>query len=116
MIRIRSSRAIGAALVGALALSIAAPGQAAETVTAILRRQTQELFDAVTAGDSTVWDRYLGPDVVYTDEAGEVSTKAEVVASIRPLPKEVWGKLELTRFEVRRHGESAMATFVVEET
>ena len=112
--RARVALTIVSVVFGSLQLGSAEP--AAEGVNAILRRQTQELFDAVTAGDSTVWDRYLGPDVVYTDEAGEVSTKAEVVASIRPLPKEVWGKLELTRFEVRRHGESAMATFVVEET
>ena len=94
--------------------SIASAATASDP-TAVLRRQTQELFDAVTAGDSTVWEPYLAPDCVYADEAGEVSAKRELVHSIRPLPKEVSGKLELQKFEVRRHGETAVATFVVDE-
>ena len=106
--------AIFGVALGAPDLGSAAP--AAEDVGALLRRQIQELFDAVTAGDSTVWDRYLEPDAVYTDEAGEVTSKRALVASIHPLPKGVWGKLELSSFEVRRHGESAIVTFVVEET
>ena len=52
---------------------IAAAASPASDVTAVLLRQTQELFDAVTAGDSTVWERYLAPDAVYADESGEVS-------------------------------------------
>ena len=106
--------ALAMALLGAPRTAPAANG--AEDVTTILRRQTQELFDAVTAGDSTVWDRYFAPDAVYADESGELSGRKEIVASIKPLPKEVWGKLEIDRFEVRRHGETAVATFVVNET
>jgi uncharacterized protein DUF4440/uncharacterized protein DUF3471 len=93
----------------------AAP-KAAEDVTAILRRQTQELFDAVTAGDSTVWDRYLAPDAVYADEGGELSLKKKLVGSIKPLPKDVSGKLELTEFKVHPHGETAVTTFIANET
>jgi hypothetical protein len=87
-----------------------------EDVTTILRRQTQELFDAVTAGDSTVWERWLAPGAVYADEGGELNLRKQLVHSIQPLPKDVSGKLELAQFEVRPHGETAVATFTVNET
>ena len=114
MTRIRTGRSIWAAIM--VAVTIVSHSRAAETVTATLRRQTQELFDAVTAGDSTVWDRYLAPDVIYVDEAGDLNSRAELLASIKPLPKDIWGKLVVDSFEVRPHGETAIATFVVNET
>jgi hypothetical protein len=88
----------------------------AEEITTILHRQTQELLDAVTAGDSTVWDRYLDANATYADEAGKVNTKGEIVSGIKPLPKGITGQLALTAFKVHTHGATAVATYVIDET
>ena len=47
---------------------------------ATVQRQTQALLDATSDGSSAVWDRYLDPQAVYTDESSVVSTKAQLVA------------------------------------
>jgi hypothetical protein len=88
----------------------------AEDVTAILRRQTQELVDAVTAGDSTVWDRYMDAAATYTDEAGVLNTKRDIVAGTKPLPQGITGQLTLVDFKVHTHGATAIATYVIDET
>ena len=42
----------------------------ADSVAALLKRQTQVLMDAVASGESEVWRRYLHENVVYLDENG----------------------------------------------
>lgn len=88
----------------------------AEDVTAVLRRQTQELVDAVTSGDSTVWDRYMDAAATYTDEAGVLNSKRDIVSGIKPLPNGITGRLTLVDFEVHAHGSTAVATYVIDET
>lgn len=89
---------------------------ATEDLQAILSRQTQELLDAVTNGDAKVWDRYLAADVTYTDESGVINTKAQMLEGIKPLPKQIWGKLKVTKFVVRAHGDTAITTYTIDET
>ena len=100
----------------ALGAAAAAADAPTDDVTKVLHRQTQELFDAVTSGDSTVWDRYLAADVTYADEAGARNDKSQLLASIKPLPAEIWGKLEMKDFVVHPHGETAITTYTVDET
>ena len=88
----------------------------AEDVTSILRRQTQELVDAVTSGDSTVWERYMDAAATYTDEAGNLNAKRDIVSGIKPLPKDITGRLSLVDFKVHTHGTTAVATYVIDET
>jgi hypothetical protein len=107
-----------ALVLGMLAGCATAPprGQGAvPDATAVLRAQTQALLDAVTAGDPTVWDRYLDPQMIYVSEAGEVQTKAQLLAELKPLPAGISGKLEVGRFEVRQHGDVAFVFHVDEE-
>jgi hypothetical protein len=87
-----------------------------EDVTALLARQTQELLDAVSSGNASVWDRYLAPDAVYTDESGNVTGKAALVKAIAPLPKNISGELKVSDFAVHQHGATAIATYVSVET
>jgi ketosteroid isomerase-like protein len=82
---------------------------------AVLRAQTLEMLDAVTAGNPAVWDRYLDPQIVYVSEAGEVEGKAQLLAEIKPLPAGISGKIEIGRFEVRPHGDTAVTLHVDEE-
>jgi hypothetical protein len=87
-----------------------------ENVEALLKAQTQELLDAVTAGDPTVWDRYLDPEMLYVSEAGEVETKATLLPQLKPLPKGISGNLAIGRFQVKQFGDVAIVVHVDEES
>jgi hypothetical protein len=95
--------------------SLAAVDGAAEDPAAVLRRQSQELLDAIGSGAAAVWDRYLDAGAVVTGEDGAVATKAEMLAAIKPLPEGVSGKIEIVDFQARVHGPVAIATYVADE-
>lgn len=71
---------IGRSTISTLALAACgaarAPASPANLETQ-LRAQTQELLDAVTAGDPKVWDRYLDPQIFLRDDAGKVTRFAD---------------------------------------
>ena len=50
--------------------SIASDASARQDLTALLKMQTQAMLDAVAAGDTKVWDRYLDPAMIYLAEDG----------------------------------------------
>jgi len=83
---------------------------ATDDVTKVLQKQTQALMDAVSSGDARVWDRYLDPTVLYLNEDGVRKTKADVLRGIVPLPKGISGSIMVSAFEVRLHGDTAIAT------
>jgi hypothetical protein len=90
-------------------------GTHAATVEDALKRQTQELLDAVSDGKAAVWERYLDDRATLTAEDGSVSTKAEIVKSIRPLPEGVSGVLKVTDFKAFLHGPVAVTNYVADE-
>lgn len=104
-------------IVAVAILCIAAPatGIAQSDISALLQRQTQEMLDAIAAGDRAPWTRYLDEAVVYAGEDGSVKTKAELLDEIRPFPKELWGKLRVTRFRTSLHGKTAVTNYIGEE-
>ena len=79
-------------------------------VARVIERQTQELLNAVSAGDARVWDRYLDEKVIYLAEDGTRKTKAALLKEITPLPKGISGSITVTAFEVRLHGDTVIAT------
>ena len=81
----------------------------AEQITNLLRAKDQALMDAVTAGDSKVWDAALAPDVIYLDEAGEINSRADLLKQIRPLLPGVSGKITVTDYKITLHGDTATA-------
>jgi ketosteroid isomerase-like protein len=91
------------------------PPESDRDVPELLRRQTQELVDAIGAGDASVWERYLDPDVRCVDESGEVMTKAKMIADLRPLPQGVSGSIRVTGFDAVVHAGVAVATYVDDE-
>jgi Domain of unknown function (DUF4440) len=110
------SLALLAAGVAAVALPTPPhPAPAAQDVSAVLERQTQEMADAIAAGDVKVWDRYLHPNLRLTDESGTVSTKAEMLAQTKPLPAGVSGSIKVTDFKATVTGSIAVATYVDDE-
>ncbi len=84
------------------------PAFAVEDDGAILRRQAQELMDAVTYGNSKVWDKYLDPQVVYIDEEGNVTTKAELLEQIKPLPAGISGSIKAEVVDLHVFGDTAV--------
>ncbi len=99
----------------ALLLGLALPAGAAEDVPGLLRRQTQELLDALAPGAAAVWDCYLDPDVLFVDESGKVSTKKQMVGDTKPLPPGVTGTIRIVEFRAAVHGDVAVATHVDDE-
>jgi ketosteroid isomerase-like protein len=88
----------------------------AQDDTATLKRQTQQLVDAISRGDSGVWDLYLDPDVRYVDETGSVMTKKQMVDGTRPLPAGVSGTIHITDFDAVVHDDVAVATYIDDES
>ncbi len=105
------------AAIAALALvgTIPARSPADTTVAAVLRRQTQELLDAITTGSAGVWERYLDLAVSYTTEDGQLKTKREMVDYTKPLPKEISGDIRIVAFTAAVHGDVAVTTHVDDE-
>jgi hypothetical protein len=103
---------IGLALSAFLAVVPARPDQG---VPELLRRQTQELFDAISSGNREPWEKYLDADVRYGDESGAVAGKKEMVEGVRPLPAGVSGTIRVTDFDAALHGDVAVATYVTDE-
>ena len=114
---LRRAAAVALAVIGP---SLAAPALArgdkpVEPVPDLLRRQTQELFDAISSGSPAVWEKYLDPDVRFGDESGTVAGKKEMVEGVRPLPAGVSGTIRVTEFDAAVHGDVAVATYVTDE-
>jgi hypothetical protein len=112
----RRARAAAAAL-AVLGSSLASPAlaRAGESVPDLLRRQTQELFDAISSGSPAVWEKYLDSDIRFGDESGTVAGKKEMVEGVRPLPAGVSGTIRVTGFDAAVHGDVAVATYVTDE-
>jgi len=81
-----------------------------EDVAKVLKAQTQALLDAVSNGDARVWDRYLDQRVLYLSEDGTRKSKTDLLKEITPLPKGISGTITVSNFEVRVHGDTAIAT------
>ncbi len=103
------------ALCFAAVFLFATPALAADDVSDLLKRQTQEMFDAVSHGDAKVWDKYLDADAVITDENGLTTDKKATVAQVVPLPKGASGTITVTQWQVHRHGDTVIATHVSDE-
>ena len=88
---------------------------AAEDVPALLRARTEQLLDAITRGDASVWEQALDPQARVIDEQGEVLDCKAMVASVRPLPSGVSGSLRPVDFQATVVGDTALTTYVADE-
>jgi len=71
----------------------------------------QKLMDAVAAGDKGVWEKYVSPDLIYTDENWKVLTKKEMVDSLSPLPKGYSGSIKVANVRSRINGDAAIISW-----
>jgi ketosteroid isomerase-like protein len=96
-------------------LALLPSGPALADASDLLKRQTQEMYDALVPGDARVWDRYLDAAALVTDENGVMTDKKQTVAQIAPLPKGISGAIAVTQWRVAFHGDVAVATHVADE-
>ena len=89
--------------------------QAAGELNTLLQRQTQQLMDAIAAGDRGPWQRYVAERVVFMTEDGTRKSKADLIAELRVFPPEIWGRIQVTDFDVVRHDRVAVTTYIADE-
>jgi hypothetical protein len=87
----------------------------AVTLETQLIAQIQARLDAITSGDKAVWARDLDQSAILMDEEGHVSTKAQFLAGLAPLPKGSTGSLRVTRPHFTRDGDVAVIAFIADE-
>jgi ketosteroid isomerase-like protein len=73
-----------------------------------LRTMTQELLDAIAPGNAALWDRYVDDAIIHVDETGAVRGKAELLATLTPLPPGLNGSIGIDTFRVSLHGDVAV--------
>ncbi|HSS96633.1 MAG TPA: nuclear transport factor 2 family protein [Terriglobales bacterium] len=91
------------------------PAASVEEITNLLHAKDQALMDAVTTGDPKVWDAMLAPDVIYLDESGELSSRADLLSQIKPLAAGVSGNIKVTDYKLILHGDTATVFMADEE-
>ncbi|HSD74193.1 MAG TPA: nuclear transport factor 2 family protein, partial [Steroidobacteraceae bacterium] len=110
------------AALGPLVIAVLAAGPAsgdaqpdAAAAEAKLRGITQEMMDAIAPGHAEVWERYLDERLIHVDENGIVRGKAELLAELKPLPPGLVGRIQVERFRMALHGETAVAAYELQE-
>jgi hypothetical protein len=91
----------------ALPLAHAGPPTTAQT-RAELVRLSQQLMDALPAGDAGVWRRILADDALIVDEFGRRQDKAGIVKDIHAFPPGISGSIEIRDAQLRLHGDTAV--------
>lgn len=82
----------------------------------LITHQRQEMSDAVTAGNSAVWDKYVDPGFIFAEEDDSYKGKAEALKEIRPLPKGLGGVIKVELLSYHQDGDIAVALFRQVET
>lgn len=95
-------------------ITIAAVALVAQLETQLVS-QIQARLDAITSGDRAVWARDLDDSALLMDEEGHVTTKAQFLASLAPLPSGYTGSLRVTRPHFTHAGDVAVIAFVADE-
>jgi Domain of unknown function (DUF4440)/Domain of unknown function (DUF3471) len=81
-----------------------------------LVRNTQELFDAVAAGDQSPFKKYYADDVLFSDEKGRNMDKAALVKDVAPLPPGYSGTIKIVQPQSRIVGDTAVLSYDLDET
>ena len=87
-------------------------GANGESLSELLKRQTQEFSDAGHEGNKAVMDRYLDPEVVFVNEDGSLNGKKDILEGASAPPPGITMSIKVTEWAMRRHGNVAVATFV----
>jgi hypothetical protein len=109
---------IARAAFASLLLAAAAPVAAAAdpALTAVLQAKTQAMADAIAAGDKAVWLAATDPALIFVNENNEVMTRDALLKDFAPLPPGLVGSIKVMDYRLQRHGDSAVATYVADES
>lgn len=80
-----------------------------------LVRRTQQLYDAVAAGDQAPWKQYFADDCIFSDEKGRTMNKSKLVADITPLPTGYSGAIKLEHVQSRIYDNVAVLSYDANE-
>jgi hypothetical protein len=83
---------------------------------AALQAKTQQMVDAVAVGDKAVWDAATDPALIYVTENNEIYDKTRLLKEMEPLPAGLVGSIKVTDYRLQRHGDSAVATYIADES
>jgi hypothetical protein len=97
------------------ALGSRTPEQGAISQEELVRR-TQELFDAVAAGNQEPFKKYYADDVLFSDEKGRNMDKAALIKDVQPLPTGYSGTIKIVRPQSRIVGDTAILSYDLDET
>jgi len=75
----------------------------------------QSLMDAIATGDKAVWDRAMDPSCVLTTEEGQVMTREQFLASLRPLPSGLTGAIAVKELTAQEFPSFAVVRFMADE-
>src|ERR1041385_7712085 len=89
--------------------------QVAPADSAFFVHVTQQMLDAITSGDTTVWAHQLAPEWVEADEEGRYITRSELLAGLHPLPPGQHGTLTLDRWRFMGGGTTVVMTYDADE-
>jgi len=92
-----------------------AAGKAAPITEQELVRRTQELYDALAAGDQAPWKQYFADDCIFSDEKGRTMDKNKLVADITPLPTGYSGVIKLEHVQSRIYDDVAVLSYDANE-
>jgi len=99
-------------ILATLAIPSARAAVADASLSALLKKQTQEFSDAGQRGDAATLARLLDDDVVFTVENGSIITKKDIVGGAKPDPTADQRKIEVTDWQLHRQGDVAIGTFI----
>jgi Domain of unknown function (DUF4440)/Domain of unknown function (DUF3471) len=105
----------GVIILFSLTIAFAAENDAPITERELVRR-TQELYDAVAAGNQAPWKQYFADDCIFSDEKGRTMDKSKLVADITPLPAGYSGVIKLEHVQSRILDPVAILSYDANET
>jgi hypothetical protein len=76
----------------------------------------QALLDAVAPGDKAVWERVMDPTCVVTTEEGQLLTREQFLADLRPLPEGLSGRIGVRELTVQEFPAFALVRFLADES
>lgn len=80
-----------------------------------LVRRTQEMFNAVAAGNQAPWKKYFAEDCMYFDEKGRNMNKEALIADITPLPQGYSGSITVGKVQSRMERNVVILSYDLDE-
>jgi hypothetical protein len=98
---------------------VGAPGARADddqaSLVAMFQRLEQNLMDAIAPGDKAVWESVMDDTCLLTSEEGQVSSKADFLRKLKPLPPGLAGGITVRDLTVQPFASFAIVRYGADE-